>query len=308
MLGFTLRRLLLVVPALFGASVIVFFSVFALPGDPATMLGGRGQVSEEARQALEEKYHLDEPVWKQYGLWLSSVARGDLGDSIATRRPVSDMLGDALPNTLRLATAALLIEAVVGISVGVIAAVSRRRFVDVLVIVTTTIIVAIPLYVLGTALQYMLGLRWDLLPVSGVDQGLRSWILPATVLALASLAYVSRLTRTSLADTEHEGYVEMAVAKGLAPSRVMLNHRLRNALVPVVTFLAIDFGVLLGGALFVETIFNINGMGQLTVRAITQRDVNVIVGCTIVFVIGYLLANLLADVLIAILDPRVRDE
>jgi oligopeptide transport system permease protein len=308
MLGFTARRLALLLPVVFGASLIVFLSVFALPGDPVSLLGGQRQVSPEARSAIEQKYHLDEPIWSQYGHWISGVVVGDLGESFATRRPVRDMIGEALPNTLRLAGLAVLIEAVVGMSAGVLAAITGRRFVDMLVVVSTTLLVAIPVYVLGTSLQYMFGLRWELLPVSGVDDGFRSWVLPAMVLALPSLAYVTRLTRTSLADTQHAGYVEMAVAKGLSPTRVTVNHRLRNALIPVVTFLAIEFGALLAGALFVETVFNINGMAQMTVKSITQRDSNVVVGCTLVFVVGFLLANLAADQTVGALDPRVRDE
>ena len=306
MFRFTARRLALLIPVLFGASLLVFLSVFALPGDPVASIGGR-QPAPETRAAIEQKYHLDQPVWNRYGYWLSGVVRGDLGESYATRRSVTDMIGDALPNTLRLAGFAILIEAFVGIGAGILAAITHRRFLDALIVVSTTVLVAIPFYVLGTALQYMLGLHWQLLPISGVDEGFRSWILPAVVLALPSLAYVTRLTRSSLDDTEHQGYVEMATAKGLSPTRVAMNHRARNALVPVVTFLAVECGALLAGALFVETLFNINGMGQVLVKSIAQRDANVVVGCTLVFVAGFLLVNLLADLLVGGLDPRVRD-
>ena len=308
MATYALRRIGLAVPTLIGATVLVFVAVFAMPGDPATVIGGRAGLSEEARGAIESRYRLDESLLAQYGHWVADVAQGDFGQSYVSRRPVRDIIGEALPNTLRLVAAAMLVEVVIGLGVGVAAAVTRRPLMGLLIVVTTTLAVAVPVYVMGSGLQYLVGVEWGLLPISGTEDGLRSWILPALVLALPSLAYVVRLTRHSVGETTREGYVEMAVAKGLSPTRILTHHRLRNGLVPVVTFLGADLAALLGGAFFVEAIFNINGMGLAVTRAISQRDYLVVIGCTLVFVVGFVLVHLVVDLLVSMLDPRVRDD
>lgn len=307
MLRYATRRLMATVPVLIGATLFVFVAVFALPGDPHTAVAGRAPDSPEHQRAMEARYHLDEPLWKQYGRWVGGLVRGDLGTSSSTRREVSDVVGEALPSTVRLAAGALVIEAVIGVGAGILSAASRRPVERALVATTTTLLIAVPVYVLASSAQYLLGLRWGVLPVSGTDEGLRSWLLPWIVLALPSLAIVARLTQSSSEATRDAGYVETAVAKGLSPSRIMVRHRLRNAIVPVIVFLGLDLAALLSGALFVEAVFNIPGMGLTVMDAIALRDNQLIIGCTLVFVVGFVVLNLVVDLTTAALDPRVRD-
>jgi oligopeptide transport system permease protein len=308
MFRYTLRRLLLLIPTFIGASALVFFAGFALPGDPVAALGGERQMSPAARENLIERYNLDEPVWKQYVLYMGNVLHGDLGESVLKRRDVVDIFKDAFPITLRLASLAVAIEIVVGLSAGVLAALRREKFLDQLVLVSTTLAVSIPVFVLGFASRSFFSVRWPIFPVGGINDGYKSYLLPAIVLAVLSLAYVARLTRTSLMETLREDYIRTAEAKGLRPSRVVGRHALRNALIPVVTFVGIDLAGLMGGAIVTETIFNLPGVGFTLVRAIGSRDHAIVVGLTMAAVLVFMLVSLVVDLLYAVLDPRIRYE
>ncbi len=296
------------IPVFFGASLLVFLIVFALPGDPVQALGGARVMPEATVEAIKERYRLDEPLVVQYVAYMGDLLQGDLGESFVSRRPIRDIFTETFPNTLKLATFAVAIELVIGIAAGVLAALRRRGFLDMLVLVSTTVAIAIPVFVIGFTLQLLVGVEWGILPVAGTGDGFRSFILPAFVLASVSLAYVARLTRTGLVESLGEDYVRTAEAKGLPRRRVVGRHALRNAALPVLTFLVIDFGFLLAGAIVVEGIYNINGVGNTVFRAISQRDNLVIISFTLIAVVVFMLVSLVVDLIHAWLDPRLRHD
>jgi len=296
------------IPTFIGATMLVFFAGFALPGDPVAALGGERAMTPSVRENLIERYHLDEPIWRQYVLYMGDVVRLDLGESILRRREVNDIFREVFPRTLQLAGLAIVIEVVIGLLAGVVAALKKDKFLDQLVLVSTTFAVAIPVFVLGFAAQTVFGIALDWFPVGGIQDGWLSYILPAFVLATLSLAYVARLTRTTLTESLREDYIQTAKAKGLPQSRVVGRHALRNALVPVVTFIGLDLAALMGGAVITETVFNIPGMGSTIVSAIGQRDHAIVVGFTMAAIVIYLLASLVIDLFYAVLDPRIRYE
>jgi oligopeptide transport system permease protein len=301
------RRLLLAIPVLIGASLLVFSMVFALKGDPIRALAGERPLSPAVQQQLREEYNLDDPLPVQYAKYVGGLLQGDLGTDFRGR-PVSEILDDTVPITVKLATTALVFEAIFGLLAGVLAGIRKGSFFDNLVLVTTIMIVSIPVFVLGFLAQYVFGLKLGLFPIAGVNEGLRSFLLPGFVLAALSLAYVARLTRTSLVENLRNDYVRTARAKGLPPRTVVGKHTLRNSLIPVVTFLGADFGALLSGAVVTEGIFNIPGLGRAVFQAIRNQEGTVVVGIVTLFVFVYIMFNLLVDVLYAALDPRIRYE
>lgn len=296
------------IPTFIGASLLVFYAGFALPGDPVAALGGERQMNPDTRQQLIERYHLDEPVWKQYALYMGDVVQGDLGRSILRRRDVSDIFAETIPRTATLAGVAIVIEIIVGLAAGILAALRKGKFLDQLVLVSTTLAVSVPIFVSGYLAQSIFSIELDIFPVGGIQAGFYSYLLPGIVLAVVSLAYVARLTRTTLSETLREDYIKTAQAKGLSRGRVVGRHALRNALIPVVTFIGLDLAALLGGAIITETVFNIPGMGLTLVRAIGTRDHAIVVGFTIAAVVVYLVASLIIDLLYGTLDPRIRYE
>lgn len=309
MLRFTVRRMLLMIPTFIGASLLIFVAGYALPGDPVSAFGGERALSETTRAVLEARYRLDQPLINQYiGYMGDVILHFDLGESVLRRRPVKEIFWDAFPNTVRLALLAISIEVVIGLIAGVLAALRKGRFIDQLVLVSTTLVVAIPVFVLGFASQNLLGVKFRIFPIAGLNEGFKSYLLPAFVLAALSLAYVARLTRTSLVEVMRADYIRTAQAKGLKPSRVIGRHALRNALIPVVTYIGLDLAFLFGGAIVTETVFNIPGVGFALVRAIGTRDNSIVVGFTLAAVVIFLLVSLLIDLLYAFLDPRIRYE
>ena len=252
------RRLLLAIPVLFGATFLIFAMVFALPGDPIRALGGDRPLSLSVQQQLRDEYNLDDPLVVQYGKYVAGLAQGDFGKDFSGR-DVSEIIQQRVPVTVKLAVTALVFEAVFGLVAGILAGIRRKSFFDSLVLVSTTLIVSIPVFVLGFVAQYFFGLRLGLFPIAGIQNGFQSYLLPGFVLASLSLAYVARLTRTSLVENLRNDYVRTARAKGLTPMSVVGKHTLRNSLIPVVTFLGVDLGVLLSGAIVTEGIFNIPG-------------------------------------------------
>lgn len=301
------RRVLQFIPVFLGATLLIFVMVWAIPGDPIAALAGDRVMPEGVRTELRARYHLDDPLIVQYGHYLADVLHGDFGADFRGR-PVSDLMAQRLPVTVRLALFAFGFEVVIGILAGILAGVRKGGFIDNLVLVSTLVVIAIPIFVLGFVAQLLFGVQFGWLPVSGVQQGLVSYILPGMVLGSVSLAYIARLTRTSLVENLRSDYVRTAAAKGLSRRRVVGIHTLRNSLIPVVTFLAIDLGALMGGAIITETIFNIPGIGRAVFDGVQRQEGTVVVGIVTFLVIIYLVANLLVDVLYAVLDPRIRYE
>lgn len=301
------RRLLLAIPVLLGASFLIFAMVFALPGDPIRALGGDRPLSPAVQAQLRAEYNLDDPLPIQYAKYVGDLLQGDLGTDFSGR-PVSGIIQQSLPVTVKLAFTALVFEAVFGLVAGILAGIRRKSFFDSLVLVSTTLVVSIPVFVLGFLAQYFLGLRLGLFPIAGLTEGFRSYLLPGFVLAALSLAYVARLTRTSLVENLRNDYVRTAKAKGLTPMAIVGKHTLRNSLIPVVTFLGADLGLLLSGAIVTEGIFNLPGLGRAVFNGVQSQEGSVVVGIVTLFVFVYIFFNLLVDVLYAALDPRIRYE
>jgi oligopeptide transport system permease protein len=314
---YVIRRLLQAIPVFFGATFIIFAMVFAIPGDPIRALGGEKPLPESVQQALREEYHLDDPLWRQYQCyiigcstsegWDKGLLQGDFGTTFRGR-PVTDIMAERFPITIRLALMAFLFEAVIGLTAGVLAGLRRGSFMDNLVLVTTTAVVAIPVFVLGFTAQILFGVKLQWFPVAGIQQGLYSFILPAMVLASLSLVYVARLTRTSLVENLRADYVRTATSKGLSRTRVVGRHAMRNSLIPVITFLGVDLGALMGGAIITESIFNLPGIGREVFLSIQRQEGSVVVGIVTAGIVIFIVANLIVDLLYAVLDPRIRYE
>ena len=301
------RRLLQFIPVFAGATLLIFLMVWAIPGDPIAALAGDRYMPDTVRDQIRARYNLDDPLIVQYGKYMGGVFQGDFGDDFRGR-PVTDLLGQRLPITVRLALLAFGFEVVLGIVAGIVAGVRKGGFLDNLVLVSTLVVIAIPIFVLGFLAQLVLGVRLAWFPVAGIQDGLYSYLLPAMVLGSVSLAYVARLTRTSVVENLRADYVRTATAKGLVRRRVVGVHALRNSLIPVVTFLAVDLGALMGGAIITETIFNIPGIGRAVFEGVQRQEGTVVVGIVTFLVVVYMLANLLVDLLYAVLDPRIRYE
>jgi peptide/nickel transport system permease protein/oligopeptide transport system permease protein len=299
------RRLLLTVPVMLGASFLIFAMVYALPGDPIRALAGDRPLSEAVQAQLRDEYNLDDPLYLQYLKYAGGLLQGDFGTDFSGRA-VLDTIEQRLPVTAKLALAAVLFEALIGLTAGILAGIRRGSFFDNLVLVTTTLIVSIPVFVLGFVAQFLFGLQFAIFPTSGIGEGWYSYVLPGLVLASLSLAYVARLTRTSLAENLRQDYVRTARAKGLKPSVVIGKHTLRNSLIPVVTYIGADVGALMAGAIVTESIFNIPGLGRAVYDAVLRQEGAVVVGIVTLFVFFYIFFNLVVDILYALLDPRIR--
>lgn len=307
MLRYIGRRLLQTIPVFFGATFLIFAMVHLMPGDPVAALGGDKGLTEAAAARIREEYNLDKPFWMQYLLYLKGIFTLDFGKTFS-QQPVTEVLATAFPITIRLAIYALLIEAILGILFGVIAGVRRGGIFDSTVLVLSLVVISVPTFVIGFLMQFFLGIKWGLLPATATTISFKSLTMPAIVLGATSLAYVIRLTRQSVSENVSADYVRTARAKGLKEGTVMTRHILRNSLIPVATFLGGDLGGLMGGAIITEGIFNINGVGGTLWQAIVHGEPATVVSFTTVLVMVYISANLLVDLLYAVLDPRIRYE
>ena len=317
MIGYIARRILQMIPVFIGVTIILFIlrAPGILPGDPVRMITGEKAISAELYDQIVERYGLDDPLIVQYFNYLGDLFQGDLGDSYQKGRSVVEILMDKLPNTIKLAVAAIIIEMIFGISAGVISAIKRYSFWDVLVTLSTSVLVSVPVFWLGMLLQILFGIKfkqWGLpyLPISGMTS--REFpttmhiILPAITLAAVSTAYCARIQRSQLLEVTGQDYIRTASAKGLSYRRVIGGHAMKNALIPVVTFLGLDLGAMIGGTILTETVFNWPGIGYEMYLAIGQRDWPIVMGGTIIIVILVMIINLLVDISYAFLDPRIR--
>ena len=304
---YTLRRLLQMIPVVIGTTFLIFAAVWALPGDPFAGKCGDRPCPEAYIAEQTARYNLDDPLIVQYVKYMGNVLTGDLGDTFRGTR-VIDELAVALPATLKLTIIAIIFEIVIGIGAGVLAGLRRGSFVDNLVLLSTLVVISIPIFVIGYLAQYIFGVQLGWFPPTvGTGAPWPDLILPGLVLASISLAYVARLTRTQLAESMRADYVRTATAKGL-PRRGVVRHALRNSLIPVVTFIGIDFGALMGGAIVTEGIFNIKGIGGLIYGSILTREGATVTAAVTFIVVVFLIVNLLVDLLYGVLDPRIRYE
>lgn len=308
MLRYIGRRLLQTIPVFFGATFLIFAMVYLMPGDPVAALGGDRGLSEAAAAQIRAQYNLDKPFWMQYLLYLKGVFTLDFGTAFNGQK-VTSIMATAFPTTAKLALYALAIETILGIGLGVIAGMRRGKWFDSTILVVSLLLISVPTFVLGFVLQYVLGVQLAILPTTASDSvDLRSLTMPAMVLGGVSLAYVIRLTRQSVSENVSADYVRTARAKGLSGGVVMTRHILRNSLIPVATFIGGDLGALMGGAIITEGIFNIHGVGGTLWSAIIKGEPQTVVSVTTVLVLVYIIANLIVDLLYAVLDPRIRYE
>ena len=298
------RTLLLSLITLFGVSVLIFLMLRVLPGDPARVLAGLNASEEQVAQ-LRERLGLDESLLAQYWQFITGVVQGDLGESARTSRPVSSEIAVRLPATLILAVLATVIGSVVGITAGVVAAVRRNSILDHVISSVAMMGVSMPVYWLGLLLILLFAVTLGWLPAAGSGEPL-SIVLPAVTLAAFSTALVSRMTRASMLEVLGQDYMRTAEAKGAPPRTVIIKHGLRNAFIPVLTVISLQFGALLGGAVLTETVFGWPGIGRLLVDSIGARDFAVVQGIVLVYAAIFILLNVIVDVLYVVVDPRIR--
>ncbi|NLH50862.1 MAG: ABC transporter permease [Myxococcales bacterium] len=298
------RRLLLLLPTMLGVATLVFFFLHLIPGDPVEVM--LGETAEQAdKDALRDSLGLNEPLPAQYGHFLAGLARGEVGQSFFYRKPVAEVLLERLPATLELAVAALTVALLISIPIGVVAAVKQYGAFDNLSMLVAMFGVSMPNFWLGPLLIWLFSLHAGWLPVGG-REGLVSLVLPAVTLGAGMAAILSRMTRASVLEVLSEDFVRTARAKGLPPRTVLFKHVLRNALIPVVTVVGLQFGALLSGAVITENVFSWPGLGTLFIEAIQSRDYPLVQGCVLYISFGYVLINLLVDLLYAAIDPRIR--
>ena len=312
MTTFLLRRIALIVPTLFFVSLLIFGLQQLLPGDPAIALAGEDR-DPAVIAFLRQKYHLDDPLPMRYALWVEGVARGDLGESIRIKRPVFDLMTEKLPVTGELALMALLIALAIGLPAGIIAAVNNGTVIDYGASMAALWGLSIPNFWLGILLILLFSVELGLLPASGfvsptesLKQNLLTMVMPAFVLGNAIAAGMMRHMRSAMLQVLSTDFVRTARAKGLPEIWVILRHALRNALIPVVTLSALDFGALLSGAVLTEQVFTIPGFGKLIVDAVFNRDYAVVQGVVLFTAFAYIMLNLIADIAYVVLNPRLR--
>lgn len=305
---YTIRRLLQLIPVLLGTTFLIYVAVWALPGDPFAGKCGDRPCPAAYVAEMTEKYNLNDNVVVAYFKYLGNLLTGNLGETFSGQQ-VADVLARAFPVTFKLAVVAITFEIVIGITAGIMAALKRGKFLDNLVLISTLLVISIPVFVIGYLAQFVFGIKLGWFPPTvSSNATFYELLLPGLVLASLSLAYVARLTRTSLVENLRSDYVRTAIAKGVPRGQVVRKHALRNSLIPVVTFIGADFGALLGGAIVTEGIFNINGFGGLIYKSIQLREGMTVTALVTVLVLIFLLVNLMVDILYGFIDPRIRYE
>ena len=305
---YTIRRLLQLIPVFFGTTLLLYALMFALPGDALSVLSQGKPKNPVYLAYIADQFHLNDPFIVQYFHYITGIFTGDFGRTF-NGTPVRDIFFQRMPVTIKLGATAFVIEMLFGVALGIWVALRKGKPIDVGALVVTLLLIATPVFVLGHVVQLLFGVKLGWFPPAGIEAGWpTSYSLPAFVLASASVAFVLRLTRQSLLEVVGTDFVRTARAKGLPASTVMRKYSLRNSLIPVVTFLGADFAALMGGAIITEGIFNIPGVGQQLYQSIRLHEAVVVVGLGTVLIIIFLVANLVVDLLYAVLDPRIRYE
>jgi peptide/nickel transport system permease protein len=306
------RRLLATIPVLAVVALFVFLLLHLTPGDPAAVIAG-DDATPEAVAGIRQKLGLDRPIWEQFSIYVANLARGDLGTSIFSNLPVTTLVAQRLEPTIVLAVSTLVVAILFAVPMGVLAAWKARTWIDRVVMGFSVLGFALPVFLIGYVLIYIFAIELRWLPVqgyrplaSGIDQTARSIVLPAFALGMVYMALIARMTRASMMEVLSEDYIRTAHAKGVATTVVLLRHALKNAAVPIVTVIGIGFTLLISGVVITETVFNIPGLGRLTVDAILKRDYPIIQGLIILFAGVKVLVNLLIDISYVFFDPRIR--
>ncbi len=291
-------------PVMIGVIFLVFFIINLTPGDVASMILGDG-ATEERIADLREQMGLDDPLIVQYGRYMADLLTGDLGKSYSTGRSVAGEIGQRFPNTLKLTISAVFLSVIISIPIGVISATRQYSIFDNVGMIVALVGISMPSFWTGLILIIIFSLHLGWFPSGGLS-GLRSLVLPAFTLAIASTASITRTTRSSMLEVIRQDYVNTAKAKGVSRRTVINKHALRNALIPAVTVIGLEFGVLLGGAVLTETVFSWPGIGRLMVDSIQRKDTPMVLGCVIVFSLSFSIVNLIIDILYAFIDPRIK--
>ncbi|MGI6749187.1 MAG: ABC transporter permease [Atribacter sp.] len=329
---YILKRLLLLIPVLIGVSILIFVIVRLTPGDPARILAGE-HATEEYVQATRERWGLDKPMYVQYYIWFKSLLRGDLGRSITTHSPVVEEIFNRFPATLELSLFAMFLAIVIGILAGIISAIRQYHFFDYFSMTVALFGISMPVFWLGLMLMFVFGLWLDILPISGrinvmiplqnitglyvldsiltlnfqaLGSSLLHLILPSIALGTIPMAMIARITRSSMLEIIRQDFIRTERAKGLPERMVIFKHALKNALIPIITVIGMEFGLLLGGAILTETVFAWPGLGRYTVDAVYARDYPAIQGSVLFIAFIFVLVNLITDVLYAYINPRIR--
>ncbi len=312
MLVYSFKRLLAALPVMLVVSLVVFGLVHLVEGDPALIMAGELATPEQIA-AIRESLGLSRPLGEQYLIWVGGVLRGDLGMSMFTRLPVSQLIAQRLEPTLALALSAMVLALCMALPAGVLAAWFRGRAPDRVIMVASVIVFSMPAFLIGYLLVYVFSIRLQWLPAQGFSPLAEGWVpfvrslaLPSVTLALVYLALLARMTRATMLEVLEEDYIRMARAKGLGEGRILFTHALKNAAVPIVTTAGFGLALLIGGAVVVESVFALPGLGRLTVEAVLRRDYPVIQGVLLVFSAAYVVINLLIDLSYRLFDPRIK--
>ena len=327
---YILKRVLQFIPVFLGVTLILFALQNIVPGDPIKLIAGDKALDPAVEMQLRIKYHLvkvddkgeavldedgnpvQESLVTRYCIYINDLLHGDLGTSYSRKLPVTDIFAQKYPYTIKLACCAIVLEAIMGIGAGIISAIKRYSIWDTLVTLTTSVFVSVPAFWLGTLLQLFFGVYLKCMPISGAGgassqyQDWMHYVLPAITLASVSTAYTARIMRSQLLDVMNQDYIRTAKAKGLSNRSIIIHHALKNALIPVVTYIGVDFGAMLSGAILTETVFNWPGVGYEIYRAISQRDWPIVMGGVTLVVVVVMVVNLIVDISYAFLDPRIR--
>lgn len=298
-------KLLSTIIVLFGVSLLSFLILHLVPGDPVQVMSGQSGASSSDMEKLRHQLGLDRPIYTQYVDFITNALRGDLGRSIISRQPVSRMVLDQLPPTIRLTVAGMGLAIVLGIGLGIVAAVRPHSLLDSSIMIVATLGVAVPSFWFALLLIYAFSVHFHWFPAAG-GQGLKPLVLPSITLGFSAAAVIARLTRSSMLEVMHQDYIGTARAKGLRERSVIYRHGLKNALIPVITVIGLQFGALLSGAVIVETVFARQGIGRLAIDAILNKDYPLVQGTVLVTACAYVLVNLVIDLLYVVLDPRMR--
>jgi len=316
MITFLLRRFLTAIPVLLGVSILVFSMLHLTPGDPVQLMlsggggggsGGSQGASAEAVEALRKELGFDRPIWEQYLTWMGDVLQGDLGRSIWSNQKVTEMIFAQIGSTIQLTLAGLGIAIILGIVLGIAAAMRPHSWFDTLTMGFASLGVSMPSFWLGLVLIYIFSLHFGWVPATGTG-GVKRLILPAFTLGLEASAVIARLVRSSMLEIMRQEYITTARAKGLRETAVVTRHALRNAMIPVITIIGLQFGALLSGAVIIETVFARQGIGRLTITAINGKDFPLVQGIILLVASIYVVVNLLTDLLYGFLDPKIRYE
>jgi peptide/nickel transport system permease protein len=311
MWAYIIRRLLATIPVAAVVAVFVFMLLHLAPGDPAAVIAGSYAMPKDIER-IREKLGLNEPIYIQFGKWISHVARGDLGDSIFSEMPVTKLIGQRLEPTISLAIASIVVAILFAVPIGILAAWKAGTWIDHVVMIFAVLGFSVPVFVIGYILMYVFSIQTHIFPVQGfvsIREGflpfLRTITLPSIALGLIYAALIARITRASLLDVLAQDYVRTARAKGLSSWVVLFRHALKNASVPIVTIIGVGIALLIGGVVVTESVFNIPGLGRLVVDSVLARDYPVIQGIILMFSGVYLLINLIIDISYSFLDPRI---